>query len=628
VSEVAVAEGALDFGGEGADVELDLGRGQMAVHSPARTRVAAAQATVTEDVGVVMFPAEVEGLLQTMIAAAPPVDVPGPVGADLPTMAELWRYADLPTNFLLTGNPGVAEAVDGLESLTATPEPLALNVFSQAAGMNALENAIDGAQEGTADCVMWDDDQEVTLNLRLRGSYHLERLHLAAWFATASSKNKLFQLARIRLLASNDGFAADERVLVDVADDAERPNWGAPGHAPESYDFDLDATARDLRLVLTPRPGTAVYVAELQLWGTGEGLRTAPRAADVAPAYQFSSVHTADLDGDGVREVLAGSSNGKVYCLDASGAVRWTADCGGEINSVTAVDLAGDGRPAVVAGAMDGLVVALRGSDGERLWTYQVPYYKRPPHVRQVFGADLAGDGRREVIAGADSWRWYAIDGNGRELWHYESVHGSTAGAAADLDGDGRDEVIAGTEYYTWHAISPDGSRRFATRTAGGPCANAAAAGDLDGDGRREVIFGGADTTVQVYDADGKRLWVVNTGDEVTDLIAADVDGDGADELLVCSLSFNVYCLDGDGNALWRTALPNQVRTLALLAGEPLRLAAGCDDGAVYVLDAAHGSLRARLLTGGRVRDLASAGPGEVIAASEDGQLHAARIEQ
>jgi len=609
----------------GADLEADLGTGQVAVHSPARTTVAADQTTETVALGRGATPADVESLMRLVMAAAPPVTIPAPAGASVPALGELWSYADRPSNFLLTGNAGVAEAVDAVESLTATPEPLELNVFSQAAGMNTLGNLTDGAQEATEDCVMWDDDQEVTLNLRLRDSYHLERLRLAAWFATSSSKNKLFQLARLRLLGSDDGFAADERTLVDVTDEAEHGNWGAPGHAPEEYEFDLDTNARDLRLVLTPRPGTAVYVAELELWGSGDGLERLLLATGAGPAYLFNCVHTVDLDGDSANEVLAGSSNGKVYCLGADGQVRWVVDCDAEVNSVTAVDLAGDGRPAVIAGAMNGLVIAL-SADGERLWTYEVPYYKRAPHVRTVFGADLDGDGRQEVIAGADSWRYYAIDASGQELWHYESVHGSTAGAAADLEGDGRDEVIAGTEYYWWHVVNPDGSQRFGVRTAGGPCANAVAAGDLDGDGRREVIFGGADTTVQVYDAEGERLWVFNTGDEVTDLACADVDGDGADELLVSSLSFNVYCLDGDGAALWRTALPNQVRTLTVLAGEPRMLAAGCDDGAVYVLGAADGRLLGRFATGGRIIDLAPAGSGQVVASSEDGQVYAAGL--
>lgn len=628
VRAIVTADGVQSFGDAGADVEADFAGGELTVRAPARTTLATEQATETVALDGGPTPAEIEGQMHTAIAAAPPVTAPAEAGADVPALTELWRFFDRPSSFLLTGNAGVPEAVEALESLTATPEPREVNVFSQATGMNVLSNLTDGALDATEDCVMWDDDQEVTLHLRLRAGYHLERLRLAAWFATSSSKNKLFQLGRIRLFASNDGFVADERTLLDVTDEAEHGNWGAPGHAPEIYEFELDATARDLRLVLTPRPGTAVYLAELELWGSGEGLEELLRAQGGGPSYRFNSVHAADLDGDGVDEVLAGSSNGKVYCLGADGRLRWTADCGAEVNSVTTVNLAGQDRPAVIAGAMNGLVIALRADDGERLWTYEVPYYKRAPHVRQVFGADLDGDGHQEVIAGADSWRYYALDASGQELWHYESVHGSTAGAAADLDGDGRDEVIAGTEYYWWHVVNPDGSRRFQVGTAGGPCANAVAAGDLDGDGRREVIFGGADTTVQVCDADGKRLWVVNTGDEVTDLACVDVDGDGADELLVSSLSFNVYCLDGDGSIRWRTALPNQVRALTLLTGDPLRLAAGCDDGAAYVLRAADGALLGRFETSGRIIDLAAGSAGEVIIASEEGRLYAARLER
>jgi len=618
LGETRTAEG-------GADIEADLGAGLVAMHTPAGTTVGAEQVTETIDLGTTAAPAEAAGLMSVIIAGAPAVAGPPPTGAQAPEMAELWRYIDRPTNFLLTGNPGAPEAVEAVESFTATPDPLELNVFSQEAGQNTVGNALDGADGGTADCVMWDDDQEVTLNLRMVGSYHLEQMRLAAWFATSSSKDRLFQIARIRLLASNDGFAADEQVLVDFTDEEMHGNWGAPGHAPEDYEFELDADARDLRLILTPRPGTAVYVAELELWGSGEGLADLVIASGGGPAYMFNSVHAADLDGDGVDEVLAGSSNGKVYCLDASGEIRWVEDCDAEVNSVTTVDFAGTGTPAVVAGAMGGLVIAI-SPEGERLWTYEVPYYKRTPNVRTVFGANLMGDGHEVVIAGADSWRYYAIDASGDELWHYESVHGSTAGAAADIDADGRDEVIAGTEYYWWHVINPDGTRRFGARTAGGPCANAVAAGDLDGDGKLAVIFGGADTTVQVWDSEGERLWVFNTGDEVTDLACVDVDGDGADEIIVCSLSFNVYCLDGDGTMLWRTALPNQVRALALLDGDRPRIAAGCDDGAVYALDAADGSPVARFETGGRLIDLAAGGAGEIIASSEDGSAYAVKL--
>jgi len=562
-----------------------------------------------------------------VIASAPPGAAPGTAAGDAPEMTQRWAYIELPDNFLLTGNPGEPASVDAVQSVSASPDPREANVFSGIVGANELGSIFDGRDDGTSDATMWADDEEVTIDLELLNSYHLERLDLRAWFATSSSKGATFQLGRIRLLGSNDGFAADERTLVDFTDEEMHANWGLPIHDPQPYEFELDANAKNLRLILTPRPGTAVYVAELQLWGTGEGLEklAAAQADEGKAAYAFNTVHTADLDGDGAVEVLAGNSNGKVYCLGADGEERWDYDCDVEVNSVTTVDLTGDGQLTVIAGAMNGLVIAL-SADGEHLWTYEVPYYKRTPHVRVVFGADLAGDGSQAVIAGADSWRYYAIDAQGNELWHFESVHGSTAGAAADLDADGRDEVLAGTEYYSWHAINPDGSRRFGVRTAGGPCANAVAAGDIDGDGRQEAIFGGADTTVQVVSPDGERLWVLNTGDEVTDLACVDVDGDGADEILVSSLSFNVYCLKGDGTIAWRTSLPNQLRTLTVLAGEPLGLAVGCDDRAVYALNASDGAIIGRLKTGGRLIDLAPAGAGEIVAASEDGFLYMVNI--
>ncbi|MGI5817597.1 MAG: FG-GAP-like repeat-containing protein [Armatimonadota bacterium] len=610
---------------EAADVEADLTAGSARIHSPAVSGIGTEQTASTVEFGAISRE-QVAALMRIAIAAAGAAGAPAGAGVDAPEMTEHWAYMERPDNFLLTGNPGEPTSVNAMSGFAAGPDPLEANVFSGEVGRNRLDSIFDGRLDGTANSTMWADDEVVTIDLELLDSYHIERLDLHAWFATSSSKGNMFQLGRIQLLGSDDGFEADERTLVDFGDEEMHANWGLPVHEPQAYEFDIDANARNLRLILTPRPGTAVYVAELKLWGTGEGLRqlAAQQATEGSAAYTFTSVHTADLTGDGSLEVVAGNSNGKVYCIDADGEVRWDYSCGVPVNSVTTVDLAGDGELSVIAGAMNGLVVALN-SDGDHLWTFEVPYYKRVPHVQVVFGADLAGDGSQAVIAGADSWRFYAIDARGNELWHYESVHGSTAGAAADLDGDGRDEVIAGTEYYWWHLINPDGSQRARVRTAGGPCANAVTAGDIDGDGRQEVIFGGADTTVQVVNADGERLWVVNTGDEVTDLACMDVDGDGSDEILVSSLSFNVYCLEGDATGWsikWRTPLPNQVRTLTTLAGEPGRLAVGCDDGVVYALDAADGSVLARFETGGRLIDLAPGAPGEIIASSEDGSVY------
>lgn len=539
-----------------------------------------------------------------------------------PALKPVWSYAEKLDTYLITNNPDAFEAVDAGVKLSAKPEPLPQNIFAQD-NTNTVDNLLDGALLTSDGGVMWADGQQVTLDLAFDNVYDLNRLLLKSWFASSSSKNKLFQLGSLKVLASTDGFKQDSRTLVDFTDTEQHGNWGAPSYGPQSYDFPkITGQARQLRLILTPRPGTALYLSELMVWGDRPGLAIdmAAKLASGAPVHTFTALKSADLTGDGNQELLAGSTNGTVYCFAEGGKILWKGDCGATVNDVSVVDFNGDGKKTVIAGCMEARMVAFDAS-GKQLWIFNPPYYKRAGHVRTVFPADITGTGKQVAIAGADNWHYYAVDANGKEIWRYESVHGSTAGCAADMDGDKKQEIIAGTEYYWWHVINPDGSRRFGYNTKGGPCANAVAAGDLNGDGKQEALFGGADTLVHALDADGKLLWTFNTGDEVEALKCADVNGDGKDEVLIGSLSFNLYCLDGSGKPLWRHDLGNQVRTLATLQrGNQTLVAAGCDDGNVYVFNGADGKLVFRQPTKSDIVAL-TATKDALVASTGDGNL-------
>lgn len=538
----------------------------------------------------------------------------------LPTLRPQWSYAEKLDSYLLTNNPDTFEAVDAGLKLSCNPQPLAENVFAQDK-TNTLDNLVDGALLSTDGGVMWGDDQTVTIDLALDNTYDLDRLSLKAWFATSSSKGKLFQLATLQALASNDGFKQDKRPIGQLTDAETHGNWGQPAYGPQNYDLPLQGKAKQVRLVLTPRPGTAIYLAELQLWGNRPGLEIdlAKKQAAGVPTHLFQALRSADLNGDGQPELLAGSSNGMVYCFGSDGKIAWKTDCGAPVNDVAAVDFAGDGKRTVVAGCMNSRLVALDGQ-GKELWVFTPEYYKEPAHFRVVFPADLQGNGKQSVVAGADNWHFYAVDANGKQLWMYESVHGSTAGMAADLDGDKKDEIIAGTEYYWWHVINHDGKQRFGYSVSG-PTANCVAAGDVDGDGKQEVFFGGADTNVHCLTEAGKKLWTFNTGDEVEALQCADVNGDGKAEVLVGSLSFNLYCLDGAGKMLWRKDLGSPVKGLVLAksGGKPA-VVAGCQDGSIHVQDAATGNPLAQYAAKAEVLKLAAQGAG-VAVSTGDGNL-------
>ncbi|MEI6501280.1 MAG: hypothetical protein WCP21_09680, partial [Armatimonadota bacterium] len=191
--------------------------------------------------------------------------------AKLPSLVSLWSYRDKLTSYLLTNNSDAFEAVDTGAKITGSPKPLAANVFG-GGDDNKLDNLTDGQLLTTDGSVMWEVDQQVTLDVTLDKGYDLEKLGLREWFASSSSRNKLFQLGRAQVIASSDGFQKDLRTLAEVTDKEMYGNWGAPGYGPRLYEFPLKGNAKAVRIILTPRPGTAIYLGELQLWGNRPGL--------------------------------------------------------------------------------------------------------------------------------------------------------------------------------------------------------------------------------------------------------------------------------------------------------------------------------------------------------------------
>lgn len=619
---------ALDLYG-GQDVEMSLGDGDVVSYwSAGRTAEPSTQAAREYYPEVAGVPAEqVRGMIEAAVAAAPPIVRPEVAGADAPVLEELWSYRETLKSYLLTGNRAMFAAVDtGLE-ISAEPDPLPHNVFDQPQEQtNTVDNIVDGGVQSTGDCVMWDDDQTVTLRMDFDRVYEVEDIIVKAWFATSSSKDKLFQVQDIRIEASDDGFGQDTREIAQLTDTEMHGNWGAPGHAPHNYEFEgLDTHARNLRLTLTPREGTAIYIAEIEVRGTAEGIEEMALQPDSGvPVHSFVALHAADLDGDGADEIVAGSTNGKVYVFAADGSLAWTREIGGRVLAVSTARLAGHDGPVIVAGGTGATVFAYT-PEGEELWSFPIPRYKGTGVITTLFPADLTGDGNHAVVAGTEAWRYYAVDAQGQEIWRVESVRKSTVGAAADLDGDGRDEVVAGTEYHWWSVYDDDGSQmwRYSTRT--GPGVNDVVAEDVTGDGAPEVVFGGRDSFLHALSADGTLLWKFNTGGEVMGLAA--VPAEQGMDLIVGSRSFNLYRVDGEGRLVWRTDLGYPVMGVAICASpDGERVAAVTEAGAVLVAAPDDGALVGRHELGAAgirtiAADLNGDGIEEIVASSRDGNL-------
>ena len=262
---------------------------------------------------------------------------------------------------------------------------------------------------------------------------------------------------------------------------------------------------------------------------------------------------TADLDGDGLRELVSSCDDEALLVLSQAGALAFSVTrhvLDGSATKLVAVDLDGDGldEVAVVVG---GDRVAVLGKEGDGSLTPLTSVSTGT--VTGLAPGDLDGDGDTDLVAAASTrteLAWLVNDGAGaltlvavpgpENPWSW----GLADVAVADVDGDGLDDAV-GTGPYS----DPFGNlvHVFGGGTAGpsyllGSNPNLedwlgdVAAGDIDGDGLGDIVVLG-DDVVYAHRAIGAGAfdddtWLGGAGETGGDFALVDLDGDGLDDLL------------------------------------------------------------------------------------------------
>lgn len=238
-------------------------------------------------------------------------------------------------------------------------------------------------------------------------------------------------------------------------------------------------------------------------------------------ASYWGSIAIADIDGDGVPEVLAYDQSAVPTALTATGGVLWRAagPTHAAVPQISVADLDEDGVPEVIADAL-----VLDGPTGALEVTLGIA--PEAQH-RMVAVADADLDGTQEIYAAGDAW-----NADGSLLW--ESGEGGPFGfwpVVVQADADPEAEIgFVGNQ---WSLFDTDGAPLAAVAYGspaqpGPPCA-----GDFDGDGATEVAWSSAGTLF-LYELDGTLVWSVGVDDTqgYAGCSGFDMDGDGALEIL------------------------------------------------------------------------------------------------
>ena len=233
----------------------------------------------------------------------------------------------------------------------------------------------------------------------------------------------------------------------------------------------------------------------------------------------FGTPVIADLDGNGVNDIIYGSFDGKLNA--------WRAD--GSSLPGFPVQLPGPISSSVAAGYLDGpgdtqldlaVVTGSFGDNPDSLYVYTATGVRRAGFPISLGRgnnlmapspalADMNNDGFVDIVVANTNGKIYVYDRNGSIVPPWNGVAYSTltsyatqaSPVVADIDGDGLNDIVIGDETGMLTALGGAGTvlPGFPIKL-GAEVKGAAALCDCDGDGQTEIVVAGWDKNVYIWD--------------------------------------------------------------------------------------------------------------------------------
>lgn len=232
-----------------------------------------------------------------------------------------------------------------------------------------------------------------------------------------------------------------------------------------------------------------------------------------------------DLYQDGMMEIIYGTGNQGLLCLDEEGNLNWSYNINSVVReSPAVVDVDGDYKPNIVFGVSDRL--RFLDYDGTYMRYTGTGYILGAPTI-----VDFEDDGEWEFLVPSQTFSngIYCINSNGTIRWTYTAVSNKIyhAPTACDLDNDGVYEIIFGSFDGKIYCINETGHFQW-DAILGGQVWSTPSIGDVDNNGDYEIIVGSVAGVVYCFDDDGSIKWLNDVAHPIyTSAVLGDLDNDG-----------------------------------------------------------------------------------------------------
>lgn len=298
-----------------------------------------------------------------------------------------------------------------------------------------------------------------------------------------------------------------DRLIAFGTDGQPKPGWPAQTRfslwsSPAVGDLDNDGTQEVV--IGTNGNELLVYRSNGTEWMDGDANAGTQGVFKVMAGSSYNSGTAAivDLDGDGFRDILFGSSNGNLYAWRPNGSnlPGFPKALGGVINASVAVgylDGPGDTELDVVVAVNNNNLYAYTAAGVLRTGFPVAVTFSGTSRAPSPALADMNNDGFLDIVVASTNGKAYVYDRNGAILPPFNAIPFSilTASATesspvvADISGDGLNDIIIGDDVNAITGISGTGQLLpgFPIFLDSELKATPAVC-DCDGDGRSEIL--------------------------------------------------------------------------------------------------------------------------------------------
>ncbi len=267
----------------------------------------------------------------------------------------------------------------------------------------------------------------------------------------------------------------------------------------------------------------------------------------------MGSPAVADLDNDGDLEIVVVSRDKKIYVIQHDGSGEDVYEALSFLQGTPALDdLDGDHDLEIVVAGNGYDLIAIH-HDGTSLPGYPVSTVNEKMD-KGVSIADLDGDGSKDIIVGTYGYKLRAYDLSGNSLTGFPldlETRIAAPTTVADLDNDGNFEILLGKDGGELNAISGTGEIIWTYSVTTANIRTAVAVTDFDHDGMMELVYTSLDGFVVALDYEGNLLpgWPQSVnGTCYSSPVIADLDGDETPEIIVGSNAAELHAFHIDGS--------------------------------------------------------------------------------